>query len=223
MDIFLVLLFVVAVPLTVFLFFLLLAYALPLRFLVSFAREEHREETTMAVYWTILSFQVTTSGSRQEYSILLFDHPVFRHRLISSAPARTGTDPCNHDEKPVTLPDLVSLIQSLIEPATRIVSVLYRQSSFDEVRGRVRIGLGDPVATGMLYGGFCATRYILDSSKIFIDLQPVFDRTVLDVDLDLWFRIRHPLRIITAVIRVARAPGLRDCLAGPRQAGGVAV
>lgn len=220
MEIFLILVFVLACLLTLFLFILLLAWALPLRFLVSFARGEQREETSMTVFWSILSFCMTTAHGRQEYGILLLGHMVFRHCSPAAAPARAGS--CNLDEKTVAPEDLVSLVQSLIEPVTRVISLVFRQSSFEEVRGKVRIGLGDPVATGMLYGGFCATRYILDALRIFIDLQPVFDRNVIEVDLDMRFRVRHPLRIMTAVMCVARAPGLRDYLTGSRQADGVA-
>lgn len=89
------------------------------------------------------------------------------------------------------------------------VAHVYPRPPYDfSLNGRIRIGTGDPVATGMLYGGYWATRFVLRASRIFIDIKPDFDRKILEMDMIIRIPVNHPFRILIAGIRLYRNPDI---------------
>ena len=78
--------------------------------------------------------------------------------------------------------------------------------------GSIRIGMDNPAATGMLYGGYQASRFVLNASRIFVDMEPVFGNRVLALDITMRLRIRHPLVIIIRGIALIRNPAVRRSL-----------
>jgi hypothetical protein len=106
----------------------------------------------------------------------------------------------------------VTLIPQLIEPVGKFGAVLYDQTTFDGISGWIRIGAGDAAATGMLYGGYWATRSVLRASKIYVEMIPEFNRKILELDLVIRLRINHPLRVGIAGIRLFKNPAIRHVI-----------
>lgn len=200
MDVLLILLFISACLALIPLVVLFLLYIVPVHFTVHFVYQKPRQETTISACWCNMSVRVTTNGDHRKTEVLLGKRVVFvRTRSCEQPePERTGTD-----LTAIRAPqDPGLLIQYIVTSITDLVPVLYSESSFEGVRGKVRIGLSDPAATGMLYGGYWATRFVLLASRIQIEMEPVFDREILELDLTGRFRIAHPLRLVIRGIRV---------------------
>ena len=214
MDTVYLLVFIPACVLCALLGVTLLLYAVPMRFFVQYTGMEDRKETMVSVSWSRVSICLKTAADRRELAILVAGHVLISQNLRllspSSLPKSQQKSPGQENEEVRTAEDLIPLIGHLIEPVKRIGLVLYHESSFENVRGTVRIGLGDPAATGMLYGGFWATRFVFAASRISIDLTPDFNRKVLEMELSVRFRIKCPLRILVAGIQMVRTPGARE-------------
>lgn len=226
MDTAYILVFITACVLCVLLGIALILYVVPLRFLVRFNAREHRKETMVTVSWSMVSICFKTMADQRDLVILVADHVLYTQNLSprspSAIPKPLQKPAPTEDEEIRTAEDLIPIIQHLIGPVKKIGLVLYRQSSFEDVRGTVRIGLGDPAATGMLYGGYWATRFVFTASRIYIDLKPDFDREILEMELSVRFRIHHPLRILIAGIQVARTPDVMKIISSLRQKNRVA-
>jgi hypothetical protein len=76
----------------------------------------------------------------------------------------------------------------------------------------MRIGLADPVLTGMVYGWYCAVRPLLACSRIFLDIIPVFDRNVCDMELEMRWDLRHPLMLAISAWRLYRNRDVQEAL-----------
>jgi hypothetical protein len=84
--------------------------------------------------------------------------------------------------------------------------VFWKASRFVEARGTLTLGLGDPVLMGEVCGMYWASRFILQASRVYVELEPVFDREVLNLDITVRMNVSHPLKILIAGIRLARDP-----------------
>jgi hypothetical protein len=69
-----------------------------------------------------------------------------------------------------------------------------------------------PVLTGMVYGWYCAVRPLLAYSRIFLDITPVFDRNVLEMDLEMRWDLRHPLMLAISAWRLYRNRDVQEAL-----------
>ena len=76
------------------------------------------------------------------------------------------------------------------------------------------LGLGDPVLTGECCGLYWASRFILEASRIYLELVPVFDRRVLELDITARMNVRHPLLVLIAGLRLARHPAIHEVMQG---------
>jgi hypothetical protein len=209
METFLIPVFIVAIPLLTLLFISLLLYLIPVRFAISFLWQEGQQEYSVTVSWGLFSFRSTDTGGGRRNEVFIGSHGMY---------TRVGEEEHlkSEDVKSPSPADLrsvegyLTLIPRLIKPSGRFGLVLYHQSTFEGINGRIRIGTGDPVATGMLYGGYWATRFVLRESRIFVAMIPDFDRKILEMDMVIRLRVNHPLRILIAGIRLSRNPDIRQ-------------
>jgi len=100
----------------------------------------------------------------------------------------------------------------LAGPVVDFCCRFFRLVRIDSVRGTMRIGLADPVFTGMVYGWYCAVRPLLAYSRIFLDIRPVFDRNVFDMDLEMRWDLRHPLMLAINGWRLYRNRDVQEAL-----------
>jgi hypothetical protein len=208
METFLIPVFILACPLLILLFITLLLYLIPVRFAISFVRQEGQQEHSISVSWGLIGFRTVDTGDGQRTEVFIGGHVMYtRAGMEERQKGVDANSPTPADLRSVE--GYLTLIPRLIEPVGRFGSVLYHQSTFEDINGRIRIGTGDPVATGMLYGGYWATRFVLLASRIFIDLIPEFDRKILEMDMVIRLRVDHPLRILIAGIRLYKNPDIR--------------
>jgi len=194
MDIILLLIFI---PLCLLLFVLVLIplfYVFPVHVSLSCVSTQQRKETAVSISWLIVCVhQVYTAG------VTRTDVMVAQHILRSSRQEKD--DDHVRASEPASSWELKNLIQILLlmpqlaGPFVQFCCRLFRLVSIDSVRGTMRIGLADPVSIGLVYGWYCAVRPLLAYSRIFLDITPVFDRNVLDMELEMRWDLIHPLML----------------------------
>ena len=224
MDTFLIPLFIVACLLLIFLFPALLLYLVPVRFALLLLQKEGQRERSVSVSWGMVRYRIIDGDDGRRTEVLIGNHVIY---------SRAGTGERQKEEE-VKLPapaelrsveGYLNLIPRLIAPAGWFGSVLCRESTFEDCTGSIRIGMKDPVATGILYGGYWAARFVLMASRIFIDMIPEFNREIFEMDMVIRLRINHPLRILIAGIHLLKTPGIRQGLrfANPGSGGALKV
>jgi hypothetical protein len=220
MDPFLIPVFIVAWLLVIFLFPALLLYLVPVRFALLLLQKEGQRVRSVSVSWGMVRYRIINGDGGQRNEVLIGGYVIY---------TRAGAGERQKEEE-VKLPapaelrsveGYLNLIPRLIAPVGRFGSVLYRESTFEDCTGSIRIGMKDPVATGILYGGYWAARFALMASRIFIDMTPEFNREIFEMDMVIRLRVNHPLRILIAGIHLLKNPGIRQGLssANPRSGG----
>ncbi len=199
-----------------------LLYAIPLRFVLQLLQTEGQNEQSVMVSWGLIGFRITNGGNQQKIEVCI------GHHIILSRPIER--EPEKGDKKKIPQPAdfrsgerYLAFFSGMIKPAGRFVSVLWHESRFENCTGSIRIGTKDPVATGVLYGGYWATRFGLQASRIFIEMKPDFNREVFEVDVAIRLRINHPLRIIIAGIQLMRNRAVRNAMNPEKSRSGGAV
>ena len=105
---------------------------------------------------------------------------------------------------------IVPVIQKIMGPVGSFGSAFWQQSRFIDASGTVTLGLGDPVLTGEVCGMYWASRFALLASRIYVELEPVFDRTVMELDVTVRMKVTHPLLVLLAGFRLARHSAIRE-------------
>ena len=232
MDELLIPVFVLIVPALPLLALALLLYAVPVRASARLIFGEDRKEQVLVIAWGIFGIRTTHRDAGTVTEMLLLDRTVFS-RAVS--PERRGKEekeaerPAGEGPGPVEVPgpvgeegrtgmapdtgEIVRKMQALIGPAGTFGSAFWKECRFEEVRGRVRLGLGDPVLTGECCGLYWASRFVLESYRIYLDFEPDFDREVLGLDITVKAELRHPLLVLAAGLRLALHPAVHDAVA----------
>lgn len=201
--------FILACLLLILIFVTFLLFFIPVRFAISFLQYEGNQENSLSVSWGMFCFRMRDTGDERRI-LFYFGGKVIHSRagMVKWQKLEEVKSPAPEDLRSVA--GYLTLIPRLIEPVGKFGAVLYNQSTFDGIRGRILIGAGDPAATGILYGGYWATRSVLRASQIYIEMIPEFNRKILDLDLVIRLRINHPLRVIIAGIRLYKNPAIRQ-------------
>jgi hypothetical protein len=221
MDLPVLLLYLLVCPAGLILFAIVLLYSIPVRFFIRFCSDAVRQELEIVVRWGIISIRSTTQAGRSHTALLIFRHPLFSSEGgTDKVTERAPSSPAHRPAGISTAQDLIPVIRSLACPTIRIGRVLFRMSRFERCEGTVRIGLGDPAATGMLYGSYWATRFAFLASRIYVDMEPVFDQETFQIVLSVRARIDHPLRILVQALRELVRPEVRAGIAALRHGTG---
>jgi len=209
MDTFLIPIFIVACTLLFFLFPALILYLVPVRFALFLLQKEGQRQHSVTVSWGLFRYRIIDGDDGRRAEVFMGSHIIYSR--AGEGERQVGEDvnlPTPADLRSVT--GYLNLIPRLIAPAGRLGLVLYRESTFEDCTGSIRIGTKDPVATGILYGGYWAARFVLMASRIFIDMMPEFNREVFEMDMVIRLRVNHPLRILIAGIHLLKTPGIRQ-------------
>ena len=113
---------------------------------------------------------------------------------------------------PGQVPAVISSLLALQGPLLDAFLDLVRHTRLDYIRGTARVGLGDPAATGMAYGLYCATASLLPADRINLCVIPEFDHQVCEVDITTRFRITYPVRILVNIVKVVKRPAARKVM-----------
>jgi len=209
MDTFLIPVFIVACIILFFECFAVLLYAIPLRFVLRLLHTEGHHEQSVLVSWGMIGCRITNTGNQQKIEVCIGQN-IILSRQIEGEPKRG-------DEEKIPGPGdfrsgerYLSFFSEMIKPAGRFVSILWHECRFENCTGNIRIGTKNPVVTGVLYGGYWATRFGLRASRIFIEVTPDFNREIFNMDVAIRLRINHPLRIIIAGIQLMRNCAVRN-------------
>ena len=108
--------------------------------------------------------------------------------------------------------EIVHVIQKMIAPVGSFGSAFWQQSRFVDASGTVTLGLGDPALTGEICGMYWASRFALLASRIYVELEPVFDRAVLELDITVRMKVKHPLLVLLAGFTLAWHPAIREAM-----------
>jgi hypothetical protein len=220
MDTFLIPVFIVACTLLICQFFAFLLYLVPVRFALQLLQKEGQRVRSVSVSWGMVRYRIIDGDDGRRNEVLIGGYVIYARAVVGE----------RQKEEEVKLPapaelrsveGYLNLIPRLIAPVGRFGSVLYRESTFEDCTGSIRIGMKDPVATGILYGGYWAARFVLMASRIFIDMTPEFKAEIFEMDMVIRLRVNHPLRILIAGIHLLKNPGIRQGLssANPRSGG----
>lgn len=222
MDELLIPVFVVFLLLAPALVLALLLYLIPVRAAATLVRTAERQEQVVRISWGPIALRSSGAGTGRVTEVLISGHPVLSH----TGPMETGgaeagesavPEPVSGKKEPIEMGELVHLVQAMIGPVGKFGSVFWQQSRFENARGTVTLGLGNPSLTGEVYGYYWASRFIFLASRIDIEMKPVFDRLVLELDITVRVKVEHPLLVMIAGLDLARASSTKDVIAYARQ------
>ena len=198
-------------------------YGVPLRAAAALRYSGERRERSVTIAWGIVALNVSGSGTGQDLGISILGRRIASHAMPAVVRKEEPEPPVPEDVVgPGTglEPDeLIHIAHRMIAPLTAFGSVLWQQTRFEELRGTVLLGLGNPALTGEVYGYYWASRFALQASRVFIDLEPDFDRAVLALDITIRERLDHPLLVLIAGTNLAICPAVKDILAMTVQRG----
>jgi len=197
----------------------LLLYAVPVRVSARLVMEEDRKEQVLAIAWGIFGIRTSHRDPGMVTEMLILERTVFSHAISPDSrgkeeePAPVGEGPVPAGEAgrigmALDIGEIVRMVQALVGPAGTFGSAFWKECRFEEARGRVRLGLGDPVLTGECCGLYWASRFILDAYRIYLDFEPDFDRQVLELDITVKAKVRHPLLILATGLQLALHPAV---------------
>ena len=196
----------------------LLLYAIPVKVTIRLVRRDgHRDEEDLVLSWGLTGVRISRTDAGIVTGALVADRTVFSYKRSTAhgekepVPDRPGRVTGTPD-----IMDMVHHVLALPGPVGSFGYAFWRECRFEEARGRVTLGLGDPVLTGECCGLYWASRFILEASRIYLDLVPVFDRRVLELDITARMKIRHPLSVMIAGLQLARQPAIRAALRGTK-------
>ena len=194
-----------------------LLYLIPVRFSVRYVSGQGSPAFEPEIRWAVFCVRPVPDDGLSSIGFFVLGRRLFS--VDEEGPSSPDADvPVHRPADIAAARDLVTVVKSLARPAFSIGGTVYRLGRFERCEGTVRIGLGDPAATGMLCGSYWATRFVLNAARIYISMEPVFDREVLVIDLTARFRIDHPLQILLRVARELIRSEVRAALPAFRQA-----
>ncbi len=211
MDILLLLIFI---PLCLLFFVLVLIfplYVFPVHVSLSCVSVPQRKETAVSVSWLIVCVRQVYADGKTRTDVVVAGHILRSLQPENNDDQVHAREPAPSNE-PDNLPQILLLMPLLAGPVVDFCCRFFRLVSIDSVRGTMRIGLADPVLTGMVYGWYCAVRPLLAYSRIFLDITPVFDRNVLEMDLEMRWDLRHPLMLAISAWRLYRNRDVHEAL-----------
>jgi len=199
-----------------------LLYAIPLRFGLRLLHTEGHHEQSVSVSWGLIGCRITNGGNQQKIEVCVAQYIIFS-RPLEREPKKGDVEKIPQPADFRSGERYLAFFSGMITPAGRFVSVLWHECRFDNCTGSIRIGTKDPVATGILYGGYWATRFGLMASRIFMEMKPDFNREIFEMDVAIRLRINHPLRIIIAGIQLLRNRAVRNAINPEQSRSGGAV
>jgi hypothetical protein len=194
----------------------LILYAVPVQFAIIYVRKEGREESTITVSWGLAACSISR-GILQRVTRVLFSGRMIWSRSKPNEPMPTDAAEPSPRGLGLSTAEILEIILPIIGDAGTFFGELYRQSHLVRMRGTIRIGMENPATTGMLYGGYWASRFALNASQIFIEMEPVFGEQVLVLNITMRLRINNTIALIIPGITLIRNPALRRSLVLMRQ------
>lgn len=195
-----------------------LLYIIPVQSELKFIVKEKTLFEDLTITWGIVGIGIRSDPEGRRVTVL-----AGRHILTTFITGGEDKPVSRGEEKEIAtrvLPSqekIISLAQKMIQPLRPLGSLFWKESWFVGADGKITLGLGDPALTGMCYGSYWASRFVLESFRIHIEMEPVFDREVFTCDIAIRMILRHPLLFIIAAVRVLVNPATRELISLFRQ------
>ncbi|MCU0630638.1 MAG: DUF2953 domain-containing protein [Methanoregulaceae archaeon] len=199
----------VAGIITLVAFIEVLILSIPFRISLSFRSGEQETKGYVAGSWFIFGAEVLVSGKEQQFSLLVGGYRILKRPFSRFAPPEKGDE---DGPGPGDIPGLLSSLARLERPALDTFLDLVRHTRLDYARGTARIGLGDPAATGMMYGLYRAVIAVLPGDRVNFIMIPEFSREVLDIDVTSRFRITYPVLVLVNAVKIVTHPAARKIM-----------
>ena len=238
MDALLLLAYVLAFPIVIILTCALLLYIVPVRSSIRLLVQEGDIRETITVAWGLAGIRIRHYSQGTGADVMVGRYVLYAHAFVTEEatpplPEKPEKEePGDAREKEErggpSFPDYrrtIRLARGLIHPAISLVSVIWRESRFDSMQAKITLGTGNPALTGEIYGYFWAAWFILETMRIRVELEPIFDREVFNCDLEMKVSLHHPILVIISGARFAIHPAVREMFALSREgsSGAVAV
>jgi hypothetical protein len=169
----------------------------------------------MQASWGWIGARTRVEGGSSRQELLLGDHPLFTKTAKAEEPRAAGAEK-EPRKTPFSTERLLHLLK-LIRPLLSLGGKILHRMTLEEIRGRMKIGFSDPAHTGILYGWYCAILPLLGCTRVSLDVNPVFDREVLEGEVMARVRIDRPLLLILAMARLFLDRDVRAALSGLRE------
>ena len=196
-----------------------LLYIIPVHSRLTFIVRDQTLFETCTITWGFIGIGITSDPERTRITVLAGRHPVTT--FIHDGKRTTGGGEDEEEEIPARVPPsretIASPAHNLIHTLEPLGSLFWKESRFAGADGKITLGLGDPALTGMCYGSYWASRFVLESFRIHIEMEPVFDREVFACDIAIRMILRHPLLFIIAAARILMKPATRDIISRFRE------
>jgi hypothetical protein len=182
---------------------------IPVRISLSFRSGEPETKGCFMGSWFIFGVEVLASVKDPKLSVLFCGARWFTRPFSSFAP------PEKEDKKGPGLmdaPDIISSLSRLQGPVLDALLDLVRHTRFDYAKGTAWIGLGDPAATGMMYGLYRAVIAILPGNRVSFMVIPEFNREVFEIDVTSRFRITYPVLVLVNAVKLVKHPAARKVM-----------
>ena len=219
MDTLLIPLFVLTLVSLPLLALALLLYAVPVRALVRVIIRDDGCGEILGLSWGILRIRASAVGGGMVTELLIMDHAVISQTRVLPTDSKDGIiappdqPPSPSSPSPPGTPlragEIFHLVEETAGPVGSYLSAFWQQCRFEDVRGKVVLGVDDPVLTGEICGLYWATRFLFEACRIYLEFEPVFDRAVLELDLTIRMKVEHPLLLLVAGFTFARQPAIR--------------
>jgi hypothetical protein len=196
---------IVAVAVLAAVFFLII----PLRISLSLRSNGVAMQGILSASWFISGLDITVSDNDTRVSLTIGGIG-FMTRTVSAHSNRQFMPPGVPGAGRIA--GVISRLPSLSGLVFNAILDLIRHTRLDYIRGNARIGLGDPAATGMVFGLYHAFRALVPSDRIDFNLTPEFGDEVCEIDLKTRFHIAVPVRIIVSAAKIAKHPASRSAM-----------
>ncbi len=175
---------------------------IPIHLSAQLERREGRSSMKFAVRG-IFGFSRTTEDGETTSVLQLLRRTAPKRRQEKEGEKDKEKD---QKKKGISTGDLLELLPELpylVGAILRLLNALRRSVAMEQLKGEVRVGLGDPAKTGMLVGlthaiGGVVSPWADTSDLIFL---PVFDEAVLEGELEMKLRLRL-LRLVGPAARL---------------------
>jgi hypothetical protein len=197
-------------------------FTIPVRISIAFRTGETETRGVIRGSWYISGLEVDISGNGSQLSVLLAGA-----RLFTLPLSRFGL--AEKEQKggpaPEDIPGIISSLLNLHEPVIDALLDLVRHTRLDYARGSARIGLGDPAATGTMYGLYRAVIAVVPSTRVNLMVIPEFNREVCEIDITTLFRITYPVLALINAVKIVKHPSARKVMKKmkPKKSGEMAI
>lgn len=195
-----------------------LVLLLPFRVSLSFQTPESEIKGIIVGSWFIFGLEMLVSGKDPQVSVVVGGVRLVTRPLSSfMGPEK---EPTGGGPGPGQGPGIISSLLELQGPVFEAFLDLVRHTRLDYIRGAARIGLGDPSATGMVYGLYRALIPLLPWDRIKFTMVPEFNGEVCEIDISARFRITCPFLVLVNAVKIAKHPSARRVMKTMRKKSG---